>query len=77
LIHTEGGNLTDVYIYTVDKQMKKEAFLLDNTGKNSYRIDIDLVFIKILSMCSDSLKMVASTKPFLHVVNNRSTEGDR
>ena len=32
----------------IDKQMKKEAVLIDNKGKNCYHIDIDLVFIRNL-----------------------------
>jgi len=57
--------------------MKKEAVLMDNTGNKGYHTDIDLVFIKNVVSVFKLLKTVASTKPFLHVVNNRSTECDR
>jgi len=39
--------------------MKKEAFLLDNTEKNSYHIDIKLVFIKNLVNVFRLLETVA------------------
>ena len=46
-------------------------------GKNSCHIENDLVFIKNLVSVFRLLETVASTKPFFHVVNNRSSEGDR
>jgi len=50
---------------------------MDTTGEKTLSFKIELVITKNLVNMLRLLERVAPAQTFLHVVNNRSTEGDR
>jgi len=49
---------------------------MDNTGEKRNHLDIKQFLLNLVNVFR-LLERVASAQPFLHVVKNRSTEGDK